>query len=255
MVKHIKSLMPKLSIFLGIVFLFFGIVPIIIYNIKHIGVIITLIAGVILIMLPFITRKSGQSKRKLLRILKVILLVLVILGLVIGAIFEIMILSVASRKTLSANTVIVLGCQVRNDTPSLMLSKRINAAFEYLQQNPKAFCVATGGVGTNSIIAEGTVIKRELVAMGIDEKRIFIEDTSTNTIENIENANKIINDKKLDKDIVIVSDSFHQYRAAWYARENGLNPYAKNAKTPWSLWFTYSVREMGGIGMLLLSIG
>lgn len=252
MIKTVKSIIPKLSVILGIAFLFFGLVPIIVYNIFRIGVIITIIAGIILVMLPFITRKLSKSKNKLLRILKVALLVFVILGLVIGAIFEIMILSVASRKTTTAKTVIVLGCQVRNDSPSLMLSKRINAAFEYLKENPKTFCIATGGVGTNSIISEGAVIKRELVKLGIDEKRIYIEDKSTNTIENLENANKIIIAQNLDKNVVIVSDSFHQYRAAWYAREQGLNPYAKNAKTPWSLWFSYSVREMGGIGLLLL---
>ncbi len=38
--------------------------------------------------------------------------------------------------------------------PSLMLSKRLEAAYEYLNENKNAVCIVSGGKGSNEEISE-----------------------------------------------------------------------------------------------------
>ena len=49
-----------------------------------------------------------------------------------------------------------------------------------------------------------------LTESGIDSSRLYMEDKSTNTTENIRNSMKIIEDNDLNTDITIVTDGFHQ---------------------------------------------
>ena len=79
-------------------------------------------------------------------------------------------------------TVIVLGCQVLEDgRPSLMLQKRIDAAYGYLSAHPDAACVASGGLDDSETVTEAQCIRSTLVSMVIDEGRIFLEDRSRST--------------------------------------------------------------------------
>ena len=83
-------------------------------------------------------------------------------------------------------TVIVLGCQVLEDgRPSLMLQKRIDAAYGYLSAHPDAACVASGGLDDSETVTEAQCIRSTLVSMGIDEGRIYLEDRSRSTEENL----------------------------------------------------------------------
>lgn len=43
-----------------------------------------------------------------------------------------------------AATVVVLGCKVNGDQPSLMLRRRLECALEYLRTNEQAVCVVSG---------------------------------------------------------------------------------------------------------------
>lgn len=125
--------------------------------------------------------------------------------------------------TVENSTVVVLGCKVNGESPSRMLKCRIDAAYEYLISNPDSRCIATGAKGTNEDISEAQAIYNELVRMGIDKERIYIEDKSVNTEQNLENSAQIIDENNLDKSIVIVSDRFHVLRAKLYAKDSGLN--------------------------------
>lgn len=122
----------------------------------------------------------------------------------------------------SPQTVIVLGCMVLDGEPSPMLSLRIGKAEEYLKAHPNAVCVATGGQGANEAMSEAECIRKYLILGGIDESRIYVEDQSADTAENIGFAAKIIEEKGLPKDAVIVSECYHIYRGVRQAKLNGL---------------------------------
>ena len=65
-------------------------------------------------------------------------------------------------------TVIVLGCQVRGERPSLMLMERIESAYDFLCENPEVPCIVTGGKGDDENISEAQCMYDNLVKMGID---------------------------------------------------------------------------------------
>ena len=120
-------------------------------------------------------------------------------------------------------TVIVLGCMVLDGEPSPMLALRIGKADEYLNAHPDAVCIATGGKGSNEEMSEAECIRRYLVRGGIDESRIYVEDKSVDTTENIRFANEIIEAEGLPKDVVVVSECYHIFRGVRLAKLSGLH--------------------------------
>lgn len=141
-------------------------------------------------------------------------------------------------------TVLVLGCQVIGDQPSVMLRARIQSAYEYLSAHPDAKCVATGGKGSNEHISEGECIRRVLVEMGIDAERIYVEDRSVNTAENMAFSAAIIRENGLSTTVAVASDNFHQLRASLFARRNGLETRSLGCESAWYLSGGYWAREV-----------
>lgn len=145
-----------------------------------------------------------------------------------------------------ARAVIVLGCQVRGETPSTMLQKRCDVALETLESNPNAVCVVSGGQGEGEDISEAEAMRRYLVERGVPEERIVIEDKSTSTRENIRLSAELLKERGI-KRAVIVTNDFHQYRADIYARRNGLTVGHHSNKTPRRNLLNYWVREWAAL--------
>ncbi len=141
-------------------------------------------------------------------------------------------------------TVVVLGCQVVGEEPSLMLRARIEAAYEYLAAHPNAVCIATGGKGERENISEAACIRKELIELGIDAKRIYLEDQSVNTMENMKFSSQIIAREGLSSTIAVASDNFHQLRAAIYAKRSGLEARSLGCSSIWFLGPGYWAREV-----------
>lgn len=141
-------------------------------------------------------------------------------------------------------TVIILGCQVNGETPSLMLYDRMNTALDYLNENPEACVIASGGKGNGENISEAQAIKRYLLKKGIDEKRIFTEENSINTKENISFSAKVIKENGINPKVTVATDGFHQFRAYRFCRENGLESTALSCNTRWYFTASYYSREV-----------
>lgn len=143
------------------------------------------------------------------------------------------------------DVVIVLGCKVQPDgKPSLMLQKRVDAAYEYLSENTEVSCIVSGGKGSDEPISEAETMKNLLVEMGIAEERITTETKSESTRQNIEFSLKLLEEQgKPVSEAAIVTDPFHQFRASLIVKESQITPTAVNAKTPAWLIPPYWVRE------------
>lgn len=150
-------------------------------------------------------------------------------------------------KPAEGSTAVVLGCKVRGDSPSLMLKRRLDAAYDFLTENPESFCVVSGGQGDDEEYSEASVMKSYLVSKGISEDRIFMEDRSSSTEENLEFSKKIIEENGLNVNITIITDGYHQLRATLHAKRLGLNYGTYSANTAFWLLPTYWVREWFGI--------
>lgn len=142
--------------------------------------------------------------------------------------------------------VIVLGAQVRDDGPSIVLQYRLDTAADYLQANPKTRCIVSGGQGFNEPEPEAQVMARYLVDKGIDPTRITIENESTNTMENIQNSMAFI-DPDVDQ-VGIVTNNFHVFRGTAIARKQGI-AHVFGIAAPSSPWYLPNnlLRETFGI--------
>lgn len=144
-------------------------------------------------------------------------------------------------------TVVVLGCKVKNGAPSLMLRRRLDAACEYISENPEVYVIVSGGQGSDESISEAECMKDYLISRGIAPQRIFEEDKSASTDENLSFSKEIIEREELPEHITIVTDGFHQLRSDMKAHRLGMEAYNISAHTPWWLLPTYWVREWFGI--------
>ncbi len=148
-------------------------------------------------------------------------------------------------------TVVVLGCQVSaNGEPTVMLRDRIDAAYDYLSAHPESRCVASGGQNNNEPISEASCIRNTLVARGIHPDRIYLEDRSRSTEENLTFSAELIRKEGLPTRVAIASDNFHQLRAAVWARRGGLDPWSIGCVTWWPLSPGYWAREAAAVTVL-----
>lgn len=130
----------------------------------------------------------------------------------------------------NADYLIILGARVKGTVPSLALQYRIDHAAMYLKENPDTIAIASGGKGPGEDISEAESIKRELIGHGIEESRIFLEDKSTDTYENIRFSKEFIPEEA--ESGLIVTNDFHIYRAKMIADNADLKIDGLPAKTP-----------------------
>lgn len=114
---------------------------------------------------------------------------------------------------------VVLGAQMKENGPSVALSRRLDRACDYLVENPNTLCVVSGGQGSNEPVSEAQGMKDYLMKKGIDEERIIMEDQSGNTRQNLEFSRKLI-PAEVTK-VGIVTSNFHVYRSMQLAKKQG----------------------------------
>lgn len=118
-----------------------------------------------------------------------------------------------------ADYMIVLGAQWKANGPSYVLQKRLDKAVEYLNANPDTKVIVSGGQGGNEHITEAQGMQGYLVAAGIEQERILMEDKSTNTYENLVFSSALLDEAK-DR-VVLVTNNFHVFRATAIAHKQG----------------------------------
>lgn len=148
----------------------------------------------------------------------------------------------SSKGPENLDYVIILGAAVNGSKPSGALEKRIATAYEYLKENPGTRAVASGGQGAGEEISEAECIAGELIKRGISPERIYLEDRSATTAENMRFSYKIIGSP--DKKVGIVTSDFHVYRSLCTARKAGFSQ-VYGIAAPYSeiMRLHYAVRE------------
>ncbi len=169
--------------------------------------------------------------------------------------------SETAPENLPDKTVIVVyGAKVNGTkeapTPGLFLRYRLNRTAEIMKESPTSVCIVCGGKGDNEPCAEAAVMKNYLISAGIDPSRIFVDDESKNTIENIDNAMKIIEDEGLsDYSVACLTTDYHLPRVRFLCGRQGLDAdFFYSAKSPnfFGLW-SGLVREYMSYGKLVLT--
>ena len=169
------------------------------------------------------------------------------LGMLLAIVFSICMGAAMADKPKEENPVVILGCKVRGEQPSLMLKKRLDAALPYLKEHPDVQVIVCGGQGKDEGISEAACMTAYLTKNGIEADRISEDNTSTSTYENLANARHILETNEWGYDIILVTDGFHQFRAGTIAKSLRLESDKISAPTPWYLVPSYWVREWLGI--------
>jgi len=188
-----------------------------------------ILAGCVLIRAVAEPKISESRGITVYRRLKSFFLLMSAIFLSIFLIFEILVSLTWVKGTNTprkdADVIIVLGATVEYDAPAPTLEKRIRTAAAYGRVCPDSIIITCGGLGDGDIITEAQCIKRELVALGINEERIITEDSSTSTSENFRFAVDHIPESA--RSVAVVSSGFHLFRASVIAQstfeEKGLS--------------------------------
>lgn len=137
----------------------------------------------------------------------------------------------ADDAVYDADYVLILGAHIYRDRPSAALQSRLDAGAKLLEDNPEAKLVLCGGQGANEVMPEAHMMRDYLIAQGVPADRLLVEDTSTNTIENIENARDKFS--LAGEKTAVITNEFHLARARRLMEQAGLDSVGLPAPTPY----------------------
>ncbi len=146
--------------------------------------------------------------------------VLLLFGIVLFVVVEGCIVSrFGAKAPKGLDYLVVLGAQMKENGPSVVLRYRLDEACEYLKENTDTRVIVSGGQGANELVSEAEGMRDYLIQMGIAPERIVLEDASRNTCQNLQYAAAFL-DPGQDS-VGIVTNNFHMFRALHLAKAAG----------------------------------
>ena len=118
---------------------------------------------------------------------------------------------------------VILGCQIHDWGPSVMLQDRLDKALDYLEDHPDTIVVVSGGQGRGEPTSEAEGMAGYLESHGIPRENMILEDQSHNTHQNLTYSAQQLSEAGVDvkEGVVIVSNGFHLTRARMLAGRAG----------------------------------
>lgn len=144
--------------------------------------------------------------------------------------------SVASNYLLSVDEaaslpdidcILVLGCGVRGETPSPMLTDRLITGHTLYTLGASDKLLMSGDHGKPDY-DEVNVMKRFAMEAGVPSEQIFMDHAGFSTYESMYRAKDIFCVKR----IIIVTQDYHLYRSLYIAHALGLDAYGVPADSP-----------------------
>ncbi|MCL1837712.1 MAG: YdcF family protein [Propionibacteriaceae bacterium] len=150
----------------------------------------------------------------------------------------------ADNVTGDEDVVIVLGAAVLGDRVSPTLANRLDAAYRFFQEHPQALIVVSGGKGMQERVSEASAMREYLLAKGVSDSQIRLEDKATSTSENFA-FSKALLDAELGAGykVAFATSDYHVFRSTQIAVDQGLTPTHLHAPTRWSLLVSSCLRE------------
>lgn len=232
MKKAIRNI-SLLMIAVGIVFWFLP------YHVEFTGYVLILLGAGILLC-GFLLR-IGK------RILFKVLLVAIILCMVwlTGSIGYIGIYGALDMTPSDTDYAVILGAEVQGDQPSAILRERLDMGLKFMQEYPDAIVIVSGGQGGDEQLPESQVMYNYLESRGADMSRVYQENRSRNTRENLKFSGELAEKLGLDRTkVTIITSEFHLARTKYIAQSLGMTAEGLASKTSdWFLRLNYYLRE------------
>ena len=142
-------------------------------------------------------------------------------------------------ETRDADAIIVLGAAAAENGVSPVFRERLNHGIALYRAGRAGMLLLTGGVGRGNIRSDAAIARDYCIAQGVPAADILIEETSTITEENLENARALMDAHGLTT-ALLVSDPLHMRRAMLMAADYGIA--ASSSPTPTSMYRSWRTR-------------
>ncbi|ROZ89473.1 YdcF family protein [Gordonia sp. OPL2] len=141
----------------------------------------------------------------------------------------------AGRDAVGA--VIVLGAGLLDgDRVSPLLAGRLDrgqVVYELARRKGRRpIVICSGGRGPDERIPEAEAMARYLVERGIDESDVVLENSSTDTAENLTYSARLLAEREIRGPVAVVTSDYHAFRAATLMRNAGIDGFSTGAHTP-----------------------
>ena len=139
----------------------------------------------------------------------------------------------------SVDVAIVLGAATSNGEVSPVYRERINHGIWLYENGYAEYLILTGGKAQGNEMSDACVAKRYAISQGVPAEVIYIEEVSTITEENLQEAKKIMKDNDWT-DALVVSDPLHMKRAMLMAKDFGIDAYS--SPTPTTMYQSWKTK-------------
>lgn len=146
--------------------------------------------------------------------------------------------------------IVVLGAQVYADgSLSPQLELRMEAAWKEYRRKPRPI-ITCGGQGPNEPAPEGDVMRTWLIQKGVPENQVFSENTSANTMQNLENARAFLPEG--ENAITVITSDYHLPRTLQMAKDAGYAADGIGSPCKPEYWLKNHLRETFAWGKYFL---
>lgn len=238
------NLFPWIFVIIGVVSLLYFAIIVIYTKVTTAFGWFFIVVGAFNLVLFYIYSYLEEQQTIVFQYLEGISYVILLIGIItFGATLRTIVHCSKSSREKDVPYVIILGARINGSTITKSLKNRLDTALRYLSKNKTTVAIVSGGRGNGEDISEALAMKNYLVKYGIEESRIQLEDKSTNTNENLIFSSEFIKDKS--KKVIIVTNSFHLYRALQIAKkQNYKHVSGLGAPTDKVLVVSYYIREV-----------
>jgi uncharacterized SAM-binding protein YcdF (DUF218 family) len=126
-----------------------------------------------------------------------------------------------SYTTAPGEVIVVLGAAQYDGRPSPQLRARLDEVVRIFQTGEIPWVMVTGGRVSGDRFSEAEASARYLIAAGVPDLAILVEDQGATTYASLRSAAEILREKDLTH-VVLVTDPFHSLRSRLIAQEVGL---------------------------------
>jgi uncharacterized SAM-binding protein YcdF (DUF218 family) len=159
------------------------------------------------------------ARSRIVRVAGVIVLVWLSISILLGVA---VIVEGTADHAKPSDVIIVLGSGLRRDnSPGPALMRRSRHAAELHARGIADTIICTGGQTAGRTMSEASGCRSILLAEGVPDSAILLEERSRSTEENALFAHQIMRENGMET-AVIVSDGYHLLRAAWIFQQEGI---------------------------------
>ncbi len=130
-----------------------------------------------------------------------------------------------NNQAQDADVIVVLGSGLRrNGTAGDALLRRSRWGADLYHEGYALHIICTGGIGYRQTRSEASACRDVLLAEGVPDQAIFLEENSLSTEENAIYTKQLMEVEGWEQ-LILVTDSFHMLRAQWIFSGQGITHY------------------------------